>query len=69
MQNAAASTITLYPPHETQDKNPTKKGKKKGNNPTQKNSLELGKKIKKPWSNSEHLKFTRMLLLYATLNS
>jgi hypothetical protein len=32
MKNAAASTITLYPPHETQDKNPTKKekeGKKK----------------------------------------
>jgi hypothetical protein len=28
MQNAAASTITLYPPHETQDKNPTKKEKK-----------------------------------------
>jgi hypothetical protein len=27
MQNAAASTITLYPPHETQDKNPTKKEK------------------------------------------
>jgi hypothetical protein len=29
MQNAAASTITLYPPHETQDKNPTKKEKEK----------------------------------------
>jgi hypothetical protein len=50
MQNAAASTITLYPPHETQGKNPTKKekNKKKSNNPTQKNSLELGKKIKRP---------------------
>jgi len=52
MQNAAASTITLYPPHETQDKNPTKKEKekiKRIDNPTQKNSLELGKnKIKAP---------------------
>jgi hypothetical protein len=51
MQNAAASTITFYPPHETQDKNPTKKEKKKKKEkqqPHPKNSLELEKKIKDP---------------------
>jgi hypothetical protein len=48
MQNAAASTITLYPPHETQDKNPTKK-EKEGKKKKKKKQQPHPKKLSRTW--------------------